>query len=259
MTRRLVSLVCLVNVLAACERTTPAPLAPHPLHYRLAWSDAGTTPIAGGGFEVTTDLGYRVRTTRGWVVTETMAFLECHREELASSAGHPRVALLAPATAEAGHSLARMNPARLANPQVESLVGATTLDAGTVTPPSARYCNVHYLVARAAGDTHGLPSEVDMLGASLQVDGSWQAPNGGDWHPFSVRSAAANGIVAEVPALVDTATTGATATVERALATLYDGVDFAQASEAQEAWQILKNLIASTELRVVSDGRTGSG
>jgi hypothetical protein len=127
----------------------------------------------------------------------------------------------------------------------------------TVSPPAARYCNVHYLVARAAGDARGLPAGVDMLGASLQVEGTWQATAGGPWRPFRIRTNAANGVVEALrsapgaPAFVaDTAAAGATATVRRSLATLYDGVDFAGSSESAQAWQILKNLIASTEISV---------
>ena len=83
------------------------------------------------------------------------------------------------------------------------------------------------------------------------------AAAGGPWRPFRIRTNAANGVVEALRAsageptfVADTAVAGATATVRRSLATLYDGVDFAGSSETAQAWQILKNLIASTEISV---------
>ena len=91
----------------------PPPSA-HMVRYAVDWDRAGVTPLAdGAGWEVTNDLGYRVRVTRGYITTYSMELVECPKAAATSPLDHVATLLgrLIEATASAGHSSGTPNPA----------------------------------------------------------------------------------------------------------------------------------------------------
>ena len=204
----------------------------------------------GVGWEVTNDLGYRVRLTRGWVTTYSMELVECPKPAALSS-------FLAPPSAWAGHASGTPNPAAIRPMQVESLLAPTDREVGTVTLVPQAYCQMHYLIARAGHDSPGLPSELDMVDASLHVDGTYRPPGAASPTLFTIHSAIANGglfdrTATSVPIRVDTGRATTRVTVRRHLGSLFDAVDFATMPESVRAERILAAAIDHIEIEIAA-------
>jgi len=267
--RRTLACFAVLVVLGAIA-VAPRPARSHGwwLGYRLAWHQDGVVRgSAEPGWSVVSDLGFHVRVTRGYLVSYGMEFVECEGDPAgagprsAASRAGALAALLGPSPAHAGHGSADPNPARLGTTFVESLTEAGTIDVGYVEAPAYRYCSLHYLVAGARRGAVGLPDDVDMLGASLHVEGVYRAPSGQIEAPFTIRTSAANGVLGALrgslarfgPAgvvEVDGSIESARATISRDLSTMFDGVDFVALSDRQASWRVLNNLIAATEIVV---------
>jgi len=256
-----VAVCVLVTVLAgACG---PRPAAPalrtaHRVEYRLDWVwERATATSDGAAWEVVNDLGYRVRVTRGYVVSYSMELVECPKERTPISVGSlgrlPRS--IFESTAFAGHASGTPNPAAIHPMQVESLTAPRARDAGTVTLAPQTYCQLHYLVGRASRDAAGLPPDLDMVDTSLHIDGTYVAPGASTTVPFVIHTAAAYGALfdhaAHMPAIrVDTGSNGARVVVRRHLGSIFDGVDFAQMRPPVMASQTLKALIDHVDVQI---------
>ncbi len=206
------------------------------VRYRLTWDATGTEPAAGGGWTTTTDLGYEVEVTRGYLVSYAVTLAQCESTATAS--------LLPVAPAMAWHGEA--NDPSIAGDVVEPMVGSRELDLD-VAFDAADYCRVFYLVAAADGATSHLPDDVGMELTSLYLEGSWRAP-GGAWTPFAVRTELAGGVLEEIgDVLVDlTDGTGADVEIQRPMATLFDGITWPDATDDVVAWDVLSNLRGGT-------------
>ncbi len=256
------------SLLSGCARTPDGPPLME-LRYELGWRARGTSdaPDADGGvWQVTNDLGYRVRVERGYVVSRSMELVECPHEARATGTALAwLVGALGPGLAHAGHSSLQPNPAAITTPQIESLTAPRRLVAGRVAVLPQAFCRAHYLVARAERDARGLPADVDMVGKSLRLEGSYLAPGASDPVAFRVATSIANGALVDLtaagaPPALGSRTHGADAgvvrvTIERDRAHLFDGVAFASTSEQDVARRVLANLIAHTRIAVA--GRRG--
>jgi len=218
----------------------PAAPAPHAVHYALAWDRDG---VAAGpaGWDVTTDRGYRVHVARGWVTAYSMELVECPKATSLRD-------LLAPPRAWAGHTSGTPNPAAIRPLQVESLTEPEDRDVGTVTLAPQAYCQVHYLIARAARESPGLPRDIDMVDASLHVEGTYQAADAAAPTPFAIHTPIANGglfdhTATSAPIAVDTGREAARVTIRRRLRAIFDGVDFAKTTDAVRAERILAAIV----------------
>jgi hypothetical protein len=226
---------------SACRSGAPAAPSPHGVRYRLAWSTEGVDRDADGrGFALTSDLGYRVRVTRGWATTYSTELVECPREPAAWS---PFTGV-----AFAGHSTGTPNPAAVKAMRVESLTDPTDGEAGAVTLAPQAYCQLHYLLARAAREATGLPADVDMVDTTLHVDGTYRAPDAAADTAFSVHTASAYGQLFGVQ--VDTGREHADVVIRRRLARMFDGVDFARMPEKAVGLQILRSLVDHVTVEV---------
>lgn len=242
-------------LLGACGGSAAPHAAPtpHRVRYRLDWVwDDGRKQADSDAWEVTNDLGYRVRVTRGYVTSYSMELVECPKSAPLSLLGWPLLA----ATAYAGHSSGTPNPAAIRPMLVESLLQATPREAGSVLLPPQAYCQLHYLVARAANDASGLPADLDMVDASLHVDGTYQAPGSSGATPFSIHTAIAYGGLfdhtVDSPAMlqVDTGRGATQVTVRRHAGRMFDGVDFARMTDQVAAGQILRSLIDHADVEI---------
>src|SRR5439155_1561084 len=84
-------------------------------------------------------------------------------------------------------------PAATRPMRVRSWLPATDREVGAVALVPQTYCQLHYLIARAGHDSPGLPSDLDMVDASLHIDGTYRAPGSASPTPFTVHTAVANG------------------------------------------------------------------
>jgi len=249
-------------IAAGCSRGSAPPVrTDHTVRYVLEWNSSTVAPGSGGAFEVTNDLGYRVRVTRGYVVSRDLELSPCAIKP------PPTVAfllesiesLLAPRPAYAGHTgIADPSSTKIA--QVESLLDVQPHAGGTVHPGAQTYCQAYYLIARADRDASGLPAEIDMVDQSVYVEGTFRRPGGSADEPFIVKTGVANGTLINLTAggaavRLNTGTQSAQVTFRRSRDTLFNRVDFATMAEKRIGREMLQNLISSVavELRVEPD------
>jgi len=248
----------LALTLAGCRQAPPSP-APHHVRYRLDWAVEGAEGRGAAGWSVTTDLGYRVHVTRGYVTSYSMELVECPRQSPTpiARAGDVLRALAGEGTAFAGHSAGTPNPAAIRPMRIESLTSPAPAEVGDVLLQPQAYCQLHYLIARAGPDAVGFPGDVEMHDTSLHVEGTFRVPGGTTDMPFTVHTAVANGGLfdratgAREPMRFDTGTSALQVTVRRRLARMFDGVDFATMTDRMVASQILKALIDHVEVEIV--------
>jgi hypothetical protein len=188
------------------------------------------------------------------VTTYSVELVECPRA--AGDPGGARLWSLVAPPAFAGHTSGTPNPAALRPMQVESLLAPVARDLGTVTLAPQAYCQLHYLIARAGHDSPGLPTELDMVDASLHLEGTYRAPGTSTETPFTVHTAVANGALLDrtttppAPIHVDTGRAAAHVIVRRHLALLFEGVDFAGLGERVLPGRILQSLIDHVEVEI---------
>jgi hypothetical protein len=249
-------------LLAGCGNTEPP--SPHSVSYALAWTEDDVVRDAGGAsWQVTNDLGYQVRVTRGYLTTYSMELVECPKAVTGFATPPSAFAALLSlleATAWAGHSAGTPNPAAIRALHIESLTAPVARELATVTLAPQAYCQLHYLIARAAKESSGLPDDLDMVDASLHVEGTYRVPGSELEKPFRVHTGIANGglfnrsATPPAPIRVDTGRAGARVTVRRRLGAMFDGVAFATMTEGMVAGQIMQALIDHVEIEIESRG-----
>ncbi len=223
--------------------------------YALEWDLSRIERVAGGGWSVTNDLGHRFEVTRGFLVSASAELVEC-----APEASWWR-SILGPSVAWAGHG-GDVNPAAVTASRVESLTGLDALEFGAVRLGPSRYCQVHYLIGRADTQTLDMPTDLDLEGVSLLLEGTWTPP-GGEPAPFKVETGLATAVLFDLfpPGgfgkitsafeLELEGTVGALVRVERVPGALLDGVAPDEMGEEAMARQILRNIIRSTRIEVL--------
>ena len=243
-----------------CEHGAVPPSAPtpHVVRYRLEWTTDGVAKNADApGWAVRNDLGYQVRVSRGWVTSYSMELVECPQPTAATPVAALGALLWSAfeAPAFAGHNAGTPNPAAIRPMQVESLTDPVPHDVGTVTLAPQAYCRLHYLLARAGHDSPGLPADLDMVDTTLHVEGTWRAPDTSADVPFTIHTASAYG---ELFDHVDGASTfdvdpgrgDLQVVVRRKLGRVFDGVDFAHATEKLTAQRVLESIVESVEVAI---------
>ena len=210
------------------------------MRYLLTWTADGVTREADGTWTATTDLGYRVHVRRGWVTSYSTELVECPKETAAWS--------LFADPAFAGHLSGTPNPAAVKPMRVESLTAPAASEAGIVTLSPQPYCQLHYLVARAGHDSPGLPADLDMVDTTLHVEGAYRAADAAGDTAFTIHSSSAYGQLFALQ--LDTGRDGGDVVLQRRLASMFDGVDFARMPEKTAALQILRALVDHVAVEV---------
>jgi hypothetical protein len=218
--------------------------------WSLTWDKAGVTPALEGGWTVSTDLGYRVHLTSGWLVDYSVS-----------------LGLCATGDQDGGPSaLRRFFNVRSAQAHEDG--NASTIDlqhaedlTGSLEPrkpwsagfPAERYCRVHWLAGR--GDARvDAPDGIDLQGSSLVLAGTWERE--GVRRDLAVSTWWPQGYLVDLDALVDAKAPDdgearvAHITVKRSLGTLFDGIDLASATDEVLAGSVLENLAKHTEAEV---------
>ena len=224
--------------------------------WSLTWDTERVSRPEGGGWSVDTDRGYRVHVSSGWLVTYSVSLGLC--ESSGQGGG--------------GGALGRLFGVRAAYAHEDG--NASTIDVqhaedltGSLEPhrpwsaafAAARYCKVHWLAGR--GDPRlDSPDGVDLQGQSLALAGTWELD--GALHDLAVSTWWPQGYLVDLDAsggegAGDGEARIARITVKRSLGTLFDGIDFATASDDQIAGSVLENLALHAESRVELWSLTG--
>ena len=211
------------------------------VQWSLEWDRARVEPAAAG-WATLTDLGYRVRLESGWIVDYGLSLGTC-----ATPAGD---------TLDAANWAASIDAAVMPM-HAEDLAHPSDLGLGPRAFTAWRYCWAHWLLARAS-ESVDAPREASLVGTSLRIDAIWA--RSGDSGERHVETWWPRGTLVELTALADPDELDAARrdgepraayiTVKRDLGALFDGVDFAAASDEVVAARLLENLVARSRLSI---------
>jgi hypothetical protein len=221
--------------------------------WTLRWDLARVDLHPGGGWSVKTDLGYQVTLGAGWIVDHSVSFGPCVVPP--DDAGASWIPFHLGVREARAHDSS--DPSGIELSFADDL--AHPADSGpwqSVFAPT-RYCRAHWLVARATSALDAPPG-VDLGGSSMQISGSWSRAD--ESGPVAVDTWWPHGHLDDLAPLIDPAELAAAradgvsrvarVTVERPLGGMFDGIDFAAASNDQVAGLVLDNLAAQARLKV---------
>ncbi len=223
------------------------PIVREEVRYTLDWDWGLAKRHPSGGWVVRNDLGYDVHVTGGRLVTRNLELVPCH--EVPDSSPLARLMRrLGPVPALAGHSSLIPNESKISKSYEEPLSTpeSTFLEGRLVTDPE--YCRAHYLIARPTGSGPGA--------YALEVEGTWNRESDPKRQPFHIQSPAAYGQFLSLFSSDGgrlarrTIVGGIEMTVRRSLATMFDGVEFADGNADAAGRQIMRTIVAGTELLV---------
>jgi hypothetical protein len=212
-------------------------------------------------------LGFTVRLDEGYLVSHGLGLVPCQTNDRTMSIPPRTGSLLTPLfewlkpnTARAGHSADDDVP-RFPGSYVEPLHEPDRTAMGTLEIPSGRYCETHYLIARAQPPMHGEPKGRSLARKTLYLRGTWHAPADGlDPTRFEVLSPLGNGALdplktsiteAGEPLVLDAEHPSLHLEISRHLPDLFHGIDFPTMAERDIARQVLKNIVHGTVIREV--------
>ncbi|WP_394822096.1 hypothetical protein [Pendulispora albinea] len=191
--------------------------------------EAPTTNSKATGDTWTTDLGYTVHLQRAYLASGSAEILPCATAAKGSLLGSPLRELRSFFAIKEAHAHTEGSPTKLGIPVIESLLatGGTRVRMGTLAPPPNSYCQVRYSVHEADADAVAMPSDVDMVGKSLYLSGTWA--KGGDPKPFVASSQLP--LTVDLPVGTTVLSTDGTQKAELVIRknadTWFNGIDFA--------------------------------
>ena len=146
-------------------------------HFGQRTDEIPEVNVADGPRRFTTDLGYEVELQRAYLAIERFQLVECAPGAGAGSAGAAARRALWPRGLALAHDLSG-DPTVLGVPYIDSALRADFAlgDVGTMAPPPGRYCQVRVTIGPADTDALGMPDDIDMVGLSLYLEGSYRAP-----------------------------------------------------------------------------------
>ena len=230
-------------LLAGCDSDPAATSEPDfALRWRLDWDTAGVTTTTDG-WEVTNGRGVTFHVTRGYLVTYGLQLRPC--ESSASAASRLFDWLRPVPLAWAGHS--GLNDQSFIYGEVEPLVPLMgDFERARTLPDAARYCSIHYLVARADEAFDTSIATVPMDRVTLHLDGWWSSPTTDGQQPLAIHTELNTGSYIDLVRPISTAGGGnETVVVTRQLAAFFDDLDPAALSDARLAQALLLNIAAA--------------
>jgi len=258
--RLLLPLFIVLSACSGCDQSTdsaePATTAePDPdtagqIEYVARWNHEGITPLATG-WRVTNDQRYVIDVHRGYMVTYGASLVPCPEPTDDGLGGLIRT-VLGIGTAYAGHS-SEADPSAINDSRVESVSDPVSWTIGQIAVPAARYCEAHYLVARADEETRDMPDSIDLARKSLYLTGTYRAPDETEVKSFEVETSLANGVIhplvhAGETTGIDLGQADVQIVIERPLAGLFAGVAFDTMSTSAVERQILTALMTHTSV-----------
>lgn len=253
---------------ATADASNSGALTPGEVRYRLDWDHTRLEATPEGTWATTTDRGYRVTLTRGWLTSYQMSMVPCWLIEGTGARIAPgddtgrsplhRLWSLIGGVAHAGHD-DEPDPSLIDASRVEVLADLASSAFGAVRVPAETYCKTHYVAARSDDDTTGMPSGIDYDRITMHLEGTWALADGTPT-AFTVRTALAAGKnLALLPVggvegddlRLDPSTGGFEVTVYRRPGGWFDGIDFANIADEEAIDRaVLQNLTRHLWLEV---------
>ena len=204
--------------------------------WTLAWDRTGAAEV-DGALEIDTDLGYRVRLDQARIVSHSVSLGQC---DPPGSAPAESALWSLPVRSAHAHTEGA-DPSEIEASLIEDLLAGPSTDVASSFPP-ARYCRLHWLLARPMTATQG-PADVPMEGRSVLLGGTFE--KGGSTGSFDVDTWWPHGSLTDLWAALpieeyeaarqDGRARHVFVTVTRRLGGLFDGIDFEQAGEDEIA------------------------
>ncbi len=220
------------------------------IEYILAFSWGDAEPLDGGGWATVNDLGYRVEIEAGYLASYSASLSPCTPVDTSASNTTASLServlggLLVPTTAFAGHAEAA-DPSQIEAPRIEDLANPTESTFGAAEFELADYCWAHYLAAGTDEATASLPTDADMDGVTLYLEGTvWLDENSAE--PIMIQTTTASGVLEGIDLeSLEAAVEGehGTLTITRDLAHAFDGFDFATDDPADLDRIVLRHLV----------------
>lgn len=204
----------------------------------------GAEPAAAGdgSLELQTDMGYTVTLDRAYLSLGAVEIHGCN--EGASGAllerwFGPKLAL--------AHGLS--SPTRIGAPLVVSLLakGDTPEVFGTLLPPPGKYCSTHVEIEAADRDARALPDDLDIVGATLDVAGTWSKADDSAQN-FELRTSTSSERTIDQGFSLSRDERQKTLALRAVVAHAFDGVDFATQTESEQVATVLSNIGAGLEI-----------
>jgi hypothetical protein len=226
--------------------------------WTLAWDDAGVSYPAGGGFDVETDLGYRVHVQEAWILSHSVSLGRCDPASVSAEEGTSEQAWWQALPIRTAHAhVEDTDPSTIETSWIEDLTEPHDIEVST-SFAAARYCRAHWLLARATEPTTGAEG-VSMENRSLVLKGTFERD--GEAVPFAIDTWWPHGALLDLPATMDPidheaarrdgAPRHAFVTVTRHLGRMFDGIDFEAASQDQIDGTVIDHLTGDADIDVV--------
>jgi hypothetical protein len=238
-------LAVLVPTVAACLTAgASCTSSEHGLSVEIRLAPPATPASENGARTFSSDQGYEVVLSRGYLAVGSVALGECDSARVAPS-------LELPLGVKSAFAHSMSSPTRLGEPGVISLTG-TPDDAfllGKLEPPPGDYCALTVSLAAADGDALHLPTDVDFVGLTLYVEGTYRK---GDGQPVPFETSTDSALdgsptIAEL-SLGEDADTVVTFSIGSKGEHWFDGVDFETEANDAVAERVLENVAASLDV-----------
>ncbi|MEZ4300869.1 MAG: hypothetical protein R3B70_38400 [Polyangiaceae bacterium] len=242
--------------------------------WTLAWDTEGVTFASdssgdggSGGFEVETDLGYRVTVSSAHLVSHSVSFGACETGTLGSeTARGPDLGPLSkgilawleggmPVRSAHAH-VEDTDPSTIETSWIEDLTEPRDIEFSTGFT-AARYCRAHWLLARPTEATSGAGG-VSMANRSLLLTGVFE--RGQATGAFTIDTWWPRGQLLDLAETMDGGEHEAArrdggarhafVTVTRHLGEMFDGIDFEVASQEQIDGRVIDNLVTGTDIEI---------
>ncbi len=223
---------------ASCSSSEPG------LSVEVRLAPPSSPPSENGARTFSNDLGYEVVLSRGYLAVGGVELGECESTQLAPS-------LELPFGVKSAFAHSMSSPTRLGEPGVISLT-ATPDDAfllGKLEPPPGDYCTLAVSLAAADGDALHLPTDEDVVGLTLYLEGTYKKGDGQPV-PFEVSTDSTldgSPTIGEL-SLGEDAETVVTFSIGSKGEHWFDGVDFETEASDVVAERVLDNVAASLDV-----------
>jgi hypothetical protein len=235
------------------------PLSAHGIRYILEWDLADVIRNPDGSWTVENSEGHLISVRDAYLINYSASLVPCEYWDDVDQ-GVSWLKLLGISTAYAGHS-GDTDPSASRFSIVESLGTPTDGLLDEVTVPPQEYCKVHYLTARADSQTQNLPTELNLEGLSLYLEGDWIPVGETQSQVLSIETDLAYGVLEVLseggvepdlsnPKTWQTADGGIEIAIRRKLSTIFDGVDLTDADTRRVGFEIMKRLLSGTTIEV---------
>ena len=206
----------------------------------------GVAPLAAEGrsMQLQTDTGYTVTLDRAYLSLGAVEIHGCNEtggDALLRRWFGPKLAL--------AHTTS--SPTRIGEPFVLSLLARDRepVEIGMLRPPPGDYCVTQVDLEAADDDARGLPDDVDVVGATLDVAGSWSnADESGQ--DFQLRTATGSERSLEQPFSLSRNERQRTLALRALVDHAFDGVEFTEQTETEQAKTVLSNIAQGLEARM---------